>query len=157
MDMFDEARAMSGTLELCKITQKELGKRMGVSQSYIANKLRLLSFTKNIEQMIRTHGVSERHARALLRLRSEDEQLDVLGKIISRNLTVRETEALVDIKVNSYAPCVIEKAENLNRIDAFLATLKKSVDTLVSFGIDAKECTSYYGTKMYITVSINEI
>ena len=42
MEMFDEARAMSGTLKLCNITQKELADRMGVSQSYVANKLRLL-------------------------------------------------------------------------------------------------------------------
>ena len=50
--MFEEARAMSGTLKLCNITQKELAERMGVSQSYVANKLRLLSFSPYLEKLI---------------------------------------------------------------------------------------------------------
>ena len=157
MDMFDEARAMSGTLELCHITQKELGERMGVSQSYVANKLRLLSFSPHVEKLIRKNGISERHARALLRLKSEDEQIEVLEKVISRDLTVRECEALVDIKVDTYTPCIIERAECLDRIDAFVSTLKKSLDVLRSFGVDVSNHTSYYGKKMYITLCINDI
>ena len=157
MNMFDEARAMSGTLELCKITQKELGARMGVSQSYIANKLRLLNRPKSTEELICAHDVSERHARSLLRLRSESDQLQILEKVISRNLTVRECEALVDLKVDEYAPFVIEKAQSLDRIDAFHATLKKSLDTLRSFGMSVKEQTNYHGDKMYITIILNDI
>ena len=157
MNMFDEARAMSGTLELCKITQKELGERMGVSQSYIANKLRLLSFSREAEELITSHGVSERHARALLRLESESDRFEVLWKVISRNLTVRECEALVDLKVDSYAPTLIERATSLERIDAFVSTLKRSLETLRSLGIDATEQTSYHGNKMYVTVVLNDV
>ena len=157
MDMFDEARAMSGTLKLCNITQKELGKRMGVSQSYIANKLRLLTFSPRVEEIIRENRISERHARCILRLSSEAEQVDVLKKVISRGLTVRECEALVDLKVDSYIPDVIERADNLDRIDTFMTTLKRSLDTLRSFGIDINDQTSYYGNKMYVTLCFNEI
>ena len=157
MDMFDEARAMSGTLKLCNITQKELGERMGVSQSYVANKLRLLTLSPRVEEIIRKNGISERHARCILRLDSELEQLDVLKKVISRGLTVRECEALVDLKVDSYIPSVIERADNLDRIDTFMTTLKRSVDTLRSFGIDINDQTSYYGNKMYVTLCFNEI
>ena len=157
MDMFDEARAMSGTLELCHITQKELGKRMGVSQSYVANKLRLLSFTPYVEKLIRKNGVSERHARTILRLKTEDEQIEVLEKVISRDLTVRECEALVDMKVDTYTPCIIEKADSMDKIDTFVLTLKKSLETLRSFGIDVQDNTSFYGKKMYITLCINEV
>ena len=155
--MFDEARAMSGTLMLCKITQRELGERMGVSQSYIANKLRLLELSERVRELILKNGVSERHARTLLRLKSEDEQLEVLEKIISRNLTVRECEALVDIKADSYAPNIIKKADSLDRIDTFMLTLRRSLDTLRSFGIDVDEHTSYHGKKMYVTVSFGEV
>ena len=55
MEMFEEARAMSGTLKLCNITQKELAERMGVSQSYVANKLRLLSLAPHLEKLIKKH------------------------------------------------------------------------------------------------------
>ena len=152
MDMFDEARAMSGTLELCRITQKELADRMGVSQSYVANKLRLLALSPYMEKLIKKHAISERHARALLRLENEEDRLDILEKVIARDLTVRECEALVDMRVDSHAPEIIEKAESLNRIDAFLETLRRSVTTLRSLGIEVTDTTSYHGTKMYVTV-----
>ncbi len=157
MDMFDEARAMSGTLALCKITQKELAEQMGVSQSYVANKLRLLALSPYAQKLIKKHGVSERHARALLRLENEEDILDVLEKVVTRELTVRECEALVDLRVDSYAPVLIEKADSLARVDVFAETLKKSLATLRSLGIDVKESTSYHGSRMYITICFDGI
>lgn len=155
--MFDEARAMSGTLKLCNITQKELADRMGVSQSYVANKLRLLSFSPYLEKLIIKHGISERHARALLRLDSEEDRLEVLEKIIARDLTVRECEALVDMKVDTYAPTLIERAESAERIETFTETLKRSLTTLRSAGIDVTDTTSYYGNKMYVTLCFTDV
>ena len=157
MDMFEEARAMSGTMELCKITQKELAERMGVSQSYVANKLRLLSLSPHMERLVIKHKISERHARALLRLESENDRLEVLEKVIARELTVRECEALVDLAVDSYMPEVVEKAGSLERIDVFVDTLKKSLTTLRSLGIDVTDRTSYHGEKMYITVCFSNV
>ncbi len=157
MDMFDEARAMSGTLELCCITQKELAKRMNVSQSYIANKLRLLTLSEKAVRLIKRHGLSERHARTVLRLKSENEQAEVLEKVISRHLTVRECEALVDMLLDTKAPELIGKADRLDRIDVFIDTLKKSITTMRSLGIDISDRMSYYGSKMYITVCINDV
>lgn len=157
MNMFDEARAMSGTLKLCNITQKELAEQMGVSQSYVANKLRLLSFSPYMEKLLIKHDISERHARALLKLEGEDDRLEILEKVIARDLTVRECEALVDLKVDSYAPVIIERAESLSRIEVFLETLKKSVSTLRSLGIDVTDTTSFSGNKMYVTVRFDGI
>ena len=157
MEMFEEARAMSGTLKLCNITQKELAERMGVSQSYVANKLRLLSFSPYLEKLITKYEISERHARAILRLESEEDRLEILEKVISRNLTVRECEALVDLKVDSYAPVIIERAEVTERIDTFTKTLKASLSTLRSCGIDVTDSTSYYGNKMYLTLCFNDV
>ena len=152
MEMFDEARAIEGTLKLCNITQRELAERMGVSQSYVANKLRLLSFSPYLEKIIVKHGISERHARALLRLEGDEDRLEILEKVIARDLTVRECEALVDLKVDTYAPTVISRAESGECLGAFLTTLKRSLDTLRSHGIDASDTTSYYGNKMYVTL-----
>ena len=148
---------MSGTLKLCNITQKELANSMGVSQSYVANKLRLLAFSPYVEKLIKKHGISERHARAILRLESEEDQLEILEKVIARDLTVRECEALVDLRVDSYAPVVIERAEALSRIEVFLDTLKKSLSTLRSLGIEVSDSTSYSGNKMYVTLRFDEI
>ena len=141
-------------MELCHTTQKELAEQMGVSQSYVANKLRLLSLSTYLEKLIIKHGISERHARALLRLEKDEDRLVILEKVIARDLTVRECEALVDLAVDSYAPTVIERAENLGRIDAFLDTLKRSLATLRSLGVDVSDTMSYRGEKMYVTVCI---
>ena len=157
MEMFEEARAIEGTLKLCNITQKELADRMGVSQSYIANKLRLLLFPTYLEKLITKHGISERHARALLRLDTDEDRLEILEKVIARDLTVRECEALVDLKVDTYAPKLIGKAEGEECLGTFISTLKRSLDTLRSHGISASDTTSYYGDKMYITLCFDGI
>lgn len=157
MNMFDEARAMSGTMELCRITQKELAERMGVSQSYVANKLRLLALPPYIEKLILKHDISERHARAVLRLGSDDDRLEVLEKVIARELTVRECEALVDMKVDSYAPALIGREDDKGCLPLFLDTLKRSLSTLRSHGIDVTERTSYREDKMYVILSFDKI
>ena len=157
MEMFDEARAIEGTLKLCNITQRELAERMGVSQSYVANKLRLLAMPPYLEKLIVKHGISERHARALLRLESDEDKLEILEKVIARDLTVRECEALVDMKVDTYAPTKIAHTDRDGCLDTFLATLKRSLETLRSQGIEASDTTSYYGNKMYVTLCFDGI
>ncbi len=157
MDMFETAMAMDGTLKLCRITQEELGRRMGVSQSYIANKLRLLGFSDRMRTLIRESGISERHARSLLRLRDEEKQRELLTKIAERGLSVRECEALVDAEIDASAPAVIERAADLDRIRAFGTTIDKSIGTLCSHGIEARKWTSIVGNKMYITVCISDV
>lgn len=156
MDMFDQARAMAGTLELCKITQEELGRRLGVGQSCVANKIRLLNFSDGMKDKIRRSGISERHARAILRLGSEEEQLTALEKTVAGKLTVRECEALVDSMVDAQAPELILRSDRMKRVDTFRTTLDKSLDTLRSLGVEAREWTSYVGSKMYITICISD-
>ena len=157
MNMFDEARAMSGTLELCKITQHELGERMSVSQSYVANKLRLLSYSDEAEKYIIENNISERHARTILRLKKDGDRLEMLKKVKERSLSVRECEAMVDILVDKEAPRIIESSESAERIDAFLITLKNSINILRSFGVDISDTRGYYGNKMYITLCISDV
>ena len=156
MDMFDKARAIRGTLELCGITQSELGKRLGVSQSYIANKLRLLDYSDRLISLIREANLSERHARTILRIEGERDREKMIRRVKDGGLSVRECEALVDSAVEPNLPSLIGRASKLERIDLFTGTLKKSVEALCSLGIDAKSRTSYVGDKMFITVMIGE-
>ena len=96
MNIFDEARALHGTIRMCGLTQAEIAARLGVSQSYIANKLRLLKFSAAMQERITESGICERHARTLLRIGSEKVQEHLLSQITAKGLTVAETEALVD-------------------------------------------------------------
>lgn len=156
MNMFDEARAVAGVIKMQNITQGEMAKQLGVSQSYVANKLRLLKFSPEIEKKITDAALTERHARALLRLSSDEKINAALTRICERGLNVAESEALVDMLSDTEAPKKIGGAERLSKIDTFKDTLRHSINTLVSSGVDARQSVSYYGTKTYITVCIDE-
>ncbi len=156
MNMFDKARSLKGTLEMCGITQGEMARRLGVSQSYIANKLRLLNYGESMQKKILDFGLSERHARALLRLRDEEAREAALEKICREKMNVAECEALVDLLHCGTAPTTVGRAERLKRIDAFQNTLRESLEVLSALGVEARKRTSYYGNKTYITISIEE-
>lgn len=95
MTMFDEARALYGTMRMCGVTQQELARRLCVSQSYVANKLRLLQYSPAMQDAITEGGLSERHARALLGLQNEAQRTDALRRVLEEHMTVAQTEDLV--------------------------------------------------------------
>lgn len=156
MNMFEEAIALRGTMEMCGFSQAEMAKKLGVSQSYVANKLRLLRFDKEIQRKILEFGLTERHARTLLRLEGRSELCDALDRVYKEKLNVQRTEALVDLINDSAAPERIGEAEKHKRIDMFKDAIDRSLKNLVSLGIDAKRTLGYYGRKTYITISIDE-
>ncbi len=88
----EEARTYQKILELDQMTQEELAKTMGKSQSAVANKLRLLALTEDVQQALLKEQISERHARTLLNFENPEEQKDMLNKVIESRMTVRELE-----------------------------------------------------------------
>src|SRR5699024_7776774 len=86
----EEARAYKQLLDMDDVTQKDLAESIGKSQSYIANKLRLLKLSDDAITAIEKEEITERHARALLPL-DNDGQYDVLNNIVSDTLSVKET------------------------------------------------------------------
>lgn len=156
MNMFDEANALSGTIKMRGISQSEMAKMLGVSQSYVANKLRLLNLDEGLRNKICEANLTERHARAILRLRGDEARRQALGIIIERGLSVAESEALVDLLHEPMAPRVEKNATALQKTESFKKNLGESVKLLRSFGIDASLTQSYYGKKLYITVTIEE-
>lgn len=156
MNMFDEARSIRGMIEMLGSTQNEMAKKLGVSQSYVANKLRLLKLSPECERAIIEKGLSERHARVILRLRDDGERLRAIIDISERGLTVSESEALVDLIKTENLPKTIERSMRNDAASSFLESLSLSVKALVSLGISAKKTVSYYGNKAYVTVCIEE-
>ena len=154
MDIFEEARTISGMLKMCDSSQSELAKRLGVSQSYIANKIRLLKFPPDVQRKIKKAGLSERHARALLKILDSDKLSEALDIAINEELTVAATEALVDFYHDGRAPERIRSAEKTRRIELFKDTIHSSVKTLKSLGIEVNETMGYYGKKTYITIAL---
>jgi ParB family chromosome partitioning protein len=97
LDYIDEAEGILRLIKTYGLTQEEAAKKLGKSQSAVANKLRLLKLSPEILYILRESSLSERHARALLRLRSNEERTEVLSRIVNNHLTVAETDALVEV------------------------------------------------------------
>lgn len=96
LSFFEEAEGYRRLIEEFGLTQDELAQRLGRSQSAIANKLRLLRLPPAVREVISREMLTERHARALLKLESEKLQLEAVAEIVRRGLNVRQTEEWVD-------------------------------------------------------------
>lgn len=92
LSAIEEARTYQKILDLDEMTQYELAKTMGKSQPAVANKLRLLTLPDEVQDALLKEKISERHARSLLNLQNENEQVDMLHKIINNRMTVRELD-----------------------------------------------------------------
>jgi hypothetical protein len=98
LNAIEEARTYQKILELDEMTQEELAKTMGKSQSAVANKIRLLSLPDEIQTALLKEQISERHARSLLNISNPAEQIEMLKKIITNKLSVRQLEAELKAK-----------------------------------------------------------
>lgn len=96
LSMFEEAASIQSLISLTGMTQEACAKKLSVSQSYVANKLRLLRLSDGEQERIEENGLTERHARALLRLEDEEEREEVLSIIIKREMNVSRTEEYIE-------------------------------------------------------------
>ena len=156
MNMFDEARSYECMLKMRKITQGQLAALLGITQSAVANKLRLLRLDGRVQEKIVDSGLTERHARELLRLESADEQLRIIERVRNERLSVARCAALGDMASSREAPSKIGNAERLKATDLFLDSVKKSVKALSSLGVDARVTESLLDKKIYVTICITE-
>lgn len=143
LNYLEEAEGYQRLLDEFGLTQKELAMRIGKSQSAIANKLRLLKLPEAVKAGISREIVGERHARALLALPSEQEQLDVLNQICEKGFTVRETEELIRKRLRKMGPWEDEEEQHgrrvvkiLKDVRIFLNTMRKVVNELRETGTD---------------------
>lgn len=124
------------------ITQEDLAKRLGKSQSTIANKLRILRLSPKIKKMILENDLSERHARALLKIPDEKLQLEAIEKIIKQELNVKATEQLVDEVMQKILDNNLPKEQQkvkrfISDIRLFTNTIKQAIEVMNKSGVDA--------------------
>ena len=131
----EEAKSYKKLLDRGYLTQDELASRMGKTQGAISNKLRLLNLTQDVQDALLNNQISERHARSLLRLENEDEQQEVLNKIINERLNVRDTENLINSYINGdeFIPVnnlnTVNPTENTNESISFNTFFEDSEST----------------------------
>ena len=154
--MFDEARSIEIMMKKRGLSQSKTAKMLGVSQSYVANKIRLLKLDSELQKRIVQKGLSERHARALLRLNSLETRKLLLDKICDQNLTVAEAEAAADLLVMRNSPTTLGRSKMLTVVESFILSIKDSLKCIRASGAGAKCKISREGNRVYISISINE-
>lgn len=163
LNYFEEARAYQVLIKTFGLTQEELARKVGRSQSAIANKLRLLRLAPEVQGIIVTDNISERHARALLRLNSSEAQMDVIRQIYEQELTVKETELLVEKLSQNNIPQEIKHRPGTQSIapiirDAriFMNTIKETVKRARKTGVDIFMTEKDNEDEYEITIRINK-
>ena len=146
LHFLEEAEGFQQLIVQFGFTQEELAKRVGKSQSTLANKLRLLKLAPQVRLRLQEERLSERHARALLKLESPEEQEAVLAAVCAEQLTVRQTEELIACRQQPPVEEAVEKGKAKKKesrrltgvirdVRIFLNTIQQVADTMKQNGL----------------------
>ena len=140
LGLFEEAEALEKLTTVYGMSQSETAAKLGIAQSTLSNKLRILKLDEKIRERIEKARLTERHARALLKIEAS-RRYDALDYIIANGLTVSQTEEYIESLINPK----IKKEEieptrkiAIGDVRIFYNSLSKLVDTLQNAGVDAK-------------------
>ena len=139
----EEAKGYASLIHDHGFTQEQLAKKIGKSQSAVANKLRILKLSLEIVEILIDHNLTERHARALLKLPDPDLQYKVVLQAAAKGLTVKDTEALVDkciraLETRSSAQEHKSGRKLLKRtkdVRVFVNTIRQAVAMMKEYGL----------------------
>lgn len=154
LDVWEEAAALRRLIDEFHFSQEDAGRRVGMSQSAVANKLRLLKLPADVIDGLRQARLTERHARALLRLSTAEQQRTALAQILRRHLNVAQTEAYVDkLCRREDRPRKAIPIYRTKDVRLFLNTIHRSLAIMQSAGV-AAQC-SRQETDQEITLTIH--
>lgn len=161
LHFFEEAEGFASLIRVHGLTQEQVAERLGKQQSTIANKLRLLRLPQQVREIVIRCGLSERHARALLRLPNASMQLQIAQRIASEGLNVRATDTLVERILQELMP--LEEAEEpaSGRVRRAYGdwrllnnAIKTSVNQMVTAGLPVQYFLRDAGDNMEILVLV---
>ena len=154
MNMFEEAERISSSLTLKDMTQKKLAGIMGVSQPYIANKVRLLDFSQETRKMIIEAKLSERHARTILRLPDESMRIDAIRRASEGQMNVSRCEIMVDCMLDGILRASVDGQTPAVHLAHFEKSLESSLNLLKQFGFFTRMKREKCNQRIYYTVTI---
>lgn len=159
LNFLEEAEGFKHLIEKFNMTQEEVAKKLGKSQSMVANKLRLLKLSPKVKEELSTAILSERHVRALLRLENENDQLFILERIYENNLNVKQTEDLIktyleNVSSNSKKTKIGKLAQDKTDYRLFQNTIKKSLKDIEFAGAKTEYYDSVKDDHLEIVIKI---
>lgn len=139
LSFFDEALAIQQLLDLYGMTQEDAAAKLGIAQSTLANKLRLLKLSSFEREEIVKYGLTERHARALLKIKDIDDRLEAIGKIAKHGMNVEKTEMFVEQLICNHKDRedFKKRAVLFRDVRLFENTINKAVQTVKMAGLAA--------------------
>jgi len=158
LHFFEEAQGLANLMTDYGFTQEALASRIGKNQSTIANKIRIMRLPKSVQKLIVDNDLTERHARALLKLDNEEAQLEVLAKVIKQGLTVRKTEALIEATISPLNQGVTGQAPfkaYIRDIRILTNSIKENLDMVRQSGIDTHFDMEQTDTGYNILIKLN--
>ena len=155
LDFIEEATALQTLISSYSLSQEEAARRVGKSQSAIANKLRLLRLSPSLLEQLRSEGLTERHGRALLRL-PEEQRETALSHVLEQHLNVAQTDAYIDQLLASEEQPPAKPRHRptiyIRDVRLFLNTVRRGLDTMQRSGLESK--CSKEETEEHITLTI---
>lgn len=140
LDFIEEAEGLDRLVKLHGLSQETVARYIGKSQSAVANKLRILKLSGEMLYIIRESGLTERHARALLKLEDETDRTSVLNQIIQRGMNVAQTEDYIDEFQQTKQKGSTKTSQQVyivKDIRFFLNTISKGMNMMKQSGIEA--------------------
>ena len=154
----EEADGYERLMDQFHLTQESMASRVGKKQSTIANKLRLLKLSDKIRNLLKNHGLTERHARALLKLSTEADQANVIDEITKNNLNVRQTEKYIEHYLEeNQESAKLKKTKRLMIIQdvrIYLNSIKQITKNMEVSGIPVKVEQKLEGDDVIVTLHI---
>ena len=150
----EEAEGYEKLMNQFHITQEAMAARVGKKQSTIANKLRLLRLSAPVRKVLMDAELSERHARALLKLPDDEKRLEVLETIVAKNLSVRQTEEYINKLLDGKSEEKRKRMVIVNDVRIYLNSIKQVVDAVKTAGIPVAMQQTLEGDEVIISVRI---
>ena len=139
LNIFEQAQAIEALIDTYNLTQEEIARRLSNSQSFIANKLRLLRLSSSERDLILKHNLTERHARALLRVYDTTLREKLLNDIINQGLNVGKSEELIDSVISKdNVSSKMRQRNGYKDIKSFYSIIDKAVDSVKNSGVNIK-------------------
>lgn len=154
LNYFEEARAIEGLMRMLGETQQMVARRLGKNQSTVANKMRLLRFSPEIQEDILKHNLTERHARALLPLAERLDLPAAIGMIAAKQWNVAQTERYVEDLLNKPQKQKPTKLFIVKDLRIFIHSIEKAIDMMKMAGIESKSNMADQGEYLVYTIKI---
>lgn len=138
LNFFEEARAISNLIVEWNVTQEEASRRLGKAQSTVANKLRLLKLTDQQQVKILDAGLTERHARAILKINDPIMTEKVIYYVAAKHLNVKQTEEYIESILKEEQKSRRNYIHVIKDVRLFLNTINKAIETMQNAGVPAK-------------------